>query len=67
MTTHEVEEQGDGRPWALKRTIGSYSGGTRVEVLDFGGGIRVSVRVLATDEVIEVREDDLVKLRSGSI
>lgn len=55
------------RPWALCRTLGAYSGGTRVEVLDWGGGVRVTVRVIATDEVIEVKEDDLVRLRSGVI
>lgn len=56
----------DGRPWALRLTIGSYSGGTRVKILDWGNGIRVSVRVIATDEVIDVHEDDLVKLRRAS-
>jgi hypothetical protein len=54
----------DGRPWALRRTVDAYSGGTRVEMLDWGGGKRVSVRVIATDEVIEVTEADLVKLRN---
>jgi hypothetical protein len=54
------------RPWALRRTVEAYSGGTRVGIIDWGGGKRVSVRVLATDEVIEVTEHDLVMLRSGS-
>lgn len=55
-----------GRPWALCRTVEAYSGGTRVEIVhsDPHHG-RVEVRVIATDEVIEVRASDLVQLRSG--
>lgn len=55
----------DGRPWALIRTVGAYSGGTRVEILGGGKGL-INVRVIATDEEIQVKETDLVKLRSGT-
>lgn len=53
----------NGRPWALVRTVGAYSGGTRVQIIE--PGQTATVRVLATDDVIEVKATDLVKLRSG--
>lgn len=49
--------------YALAVTVKSYSAGTRVQVLNFTKANTVFISVLATKEVLEVSQDDIVKLR----
>ena len=54
----------------LCRTVGSWSAGTRVEIVDFNDGFDMLVRVLAGDEpLIDVIKTDLVerRQRAGTI
>ena len=50
--------------YALTKTVGSYSSGTRCEVMNFTRAHTAFVSIFATKEVIEVSIDDVVKLRN---
>lgn len=49
--------------YALTRTVQGYSSGTRVDVMNFTKAHTVFISVVATKEVLEVSQDDIVKLR----
>jgi hypothetical protein len=49
---------------ALTKTVGSYSSGTRVELLNYTKANTAFVSVIATKEVLEITQDELVVLRS---
>lgn len=60
--------------WVLKRTVGPWSAGTRVDLVNWPGSPHafdppegmVEVRVLAGDKpIIEVSEADIVERRKG--
>ena len=50
--------------FALTTTVKSYSPGTRVDLLNYTKANTAFVSVIATKEVLEVSQDDIVKLRS---
>jgi hypothetical protein len=52
--------------FALTTTVGGYSAGTRVDVLNFTKSKTVFVSIRATKEVLEIATDDVVKLRPRS-
>jgi hypothetical protein len=48
---------------ALRTTQGSYSSGTRVELLNYTKAKTAFVSVIGTKEVLEVSSEDIVQLR----
>jgi len=53
----------DSDQYTLTTTVKSYSPGTRVQVLNFTKSNTVFISVLASKEVLEVTQDDIVRLR----
>jgi hypothetical protein len=53
--------------YALATTVGSYSPGTRCEVMNFTKANTVFISILSSKEVLEVATDDVVKLRDRAI
>jgi len=50
--------------YVLRKTVGAWSAGTRVEIVDTNHEFGWLVRVLAGDEpLIEAAESDVIKLR----
>jgi hypothetical protein len=49
--------------YALTRTVRGYSAGTRVDLMNYTKAHTAFVSVLSTKEVLEISQDDIVRLR----